>query len=102
MYDVKKKDVIARKHLEAYQTAAWLLRRVVNLSLKETADLFVVSPSRISHIQKAIESAERTKKQCEAGTPDKFPSLPHRKCMLTQMLLKPLVEPPFYCSLKTR
>jgi hypothetical protein len=40
----------------AYQTAAWWLRRAANLSLKDTVDVFGVSPSHISPIQRMIES----------------------------------------------
>ena len=48
--------------------AGWLLRRTANLSLKDTADVFGVSPSRISHIKRMIESrrlTQRERKSCE-------------------------------------
>jgi hypothetical protein len=53
-------------HAESYHTAAWLLRRADNLSLKDTADVFRVSPSRISHIQRMIESRRLTQRERKA------------------------------------
>ncbi len=51
VFAVTHKDIVTRRHAQSYQTEACLLRRVVNLSLKDTADVFGVSPFRISHIQ---------------------------------------------------
>ena len=56
VYDVTHKDIVTRHHAESYQTAARFLRRAANLLLKDTADVFDMSPSRISHIQRIIES----------------------------------------------
>jgi len=66
VYDVTHKDIVTRHHAESYQTAAWLLRRAANLSLKDTADVFGVSPSRISHIQRSIESRRLTQRERKA------------------------------------
>jgi hypothetical protein len=68
VYDVTHKDIVTRHHAESYQTAAWLLPRAANLSLKDTADVLGVSPSRISHIQRMIESrrlTQRERKTCD-------------------------------------
>ncbi len=53
-------------HSEYYQIAAWLLRFAANLSLKDTADVFGMSPSRISHIQRMIESRRLTQREHKA------------------------------------
>ena len=45
VYYVTHKDIVTRRHAESYQTTAWLLRRATNLSFKDTADVFGVSPS---------------------------------------------------------
>ena len=66
VYDVTHKDIVTSHHGESYQTAAWLLRRAVNLSHKDTADVFGVSPSRISHIQRMIESRRFTQRERKA------------------------------------
>ena len=66
VYNVTHKDIVTRRHAESYQTAAWLLRRAANLSLKDTADVFGVSPSRISHIQRMIESRRLTQRKRKA------------------------------------
>jgi REP element-mobilizing transposase RayT len=66
VYDVSHNDIVTRHHAESYQTAAWLLRRATNLSLKDTADVFGVSPSRISHIQHMIESRCLTERERKA------------------------------------
>ena len=68
IYDVTHKDIVTRHHAESYQTAAWLLRRTANLSLKDTADVFGVSPSRISHIQRMLESRRLTQRERKACT----------------------------------
>jgi hypothetical protein len=68
VYDVTHKNIVMRHHAESYQTAVWWLRRAANLSLKDTAEAFEVSPSRISHIQRMIESrglTQRERKSCK-------------------------------------
>jgi putative transposase len=67
VYDVNHKDIVTRHHAESYHTAAWLLRRAANLSLKDTAEVFGVSPSRISHIQRMIESRGLTQRERKAS-----------------------------------
>ena len=54
-YGVERDVLLSRQHSQAWRITAYLLRRVVNLSLKEVAVLFVVSPSIISRYQKEIE-----------------------------------------------
>ncbi len=56
VYALAPQDLLARVDSEAYQCAAWLLRRVANEPLGKVAGRFGVSPSRISHIQRALES----------------------------------------------
>ena len=60
VYVVTHKDIVMRCHAESYQTAAWLHPCTANLSLKDTADVVSVFPSRISHIQCMIESRRLT------------------------------------------
>ena len=55
-YGVSVETVLSRENAEAYQVAAYLLRRVVGLSLREVTGLFGVSQSQISHIQRALET----------------------------------------------
>ena len=45
-----------RSHQQAFQVWVYLLRRAVNLSLREVAEKAGVSPGRISQIQEVIES----------------------------------------------
>jgi len=45
-------DVLSRRHRVGYFLATYLLRREVNMSLAEVSDLFGVSCSRISQIQR--------------------------------------------------
>jgi len=47
-------DVLSRFHREGYLLTAYLLRRVVNMSLGDVADMFGVSRSRVSQIQRKI------------------------------------------------
>lgn len=58
VYGVGEQKILGRSHPEAYQAAVYLLRRVANLSLKEVAGIFRISPSRISHIQHQIEAKD--------------------------------------------
>lgn len=55
-FAISATEIIHRTSPDAYQTAAYLLRRICNLSLGEVAAIFSVSPSRISHIQGALEN----------------------------------------------
>ncbi|RMH02814.1 MAG: addiction module toxin RelE [Nitrospirae bacterium] len=68
VYRLRVADLVKRVHPEAYQVAAWLLRRVANESVNAVAHRFGVSPSRISHIQRALESRgrERSAKERQA------------------------------------
>lgn len=58
-YRIEQNAILARTHPDAYHCAAWLLRRAANLPLRQVAALFGVSPSRISHIQRQRESANK-------------------------------------------
>jgi hypothetical protein len=53
-----KKTLCSRAHQEAFQGWVYLLRRAVNLPLQEVAQRGKVSPSRISKIQRAIETGK--------------------------------------------
>ncbi|MCF6257411.1 MAG: transposase [Gammaproteobacteria bacterium] len=55
IYSLQVAEILSKSHAEAYHCAAWLLRRSANMPLKKVADLFGVSPSRVSHIQRAME-----------------------------------------------
>lgn len=55
VYGVAREELLTRVHQPAFQAAIYLLRRAANLPLKEVAALGGVSPSRVSHIQRAIE-----------------------------------------------
>lgn len=54
-YDVERRDILNRSHPQGYVAVVYLLRRVVNMRLNEVADLFGVSASRVSKIQKCVE-----------------------------------------------
>lgn len=62
VYDMDTKAITSRIHQEAYKGAVYLLRRVANVPLKEVANLFNVSPSRISQIQKQAKAGRFDKK----------------------------------------
>ncbi len=66
VYGISTGEVLARTHREAYQTAVWLLRRAANEPLNTVAVRFVVSASRISAIQDAIESTPLNPQQRQA------------------------------------
>jgi putative transposase len=55
IYGVAQREILKRQHQEAYQSAVYLFRQVVNLRLKEVAKLFGISSSRVSHIQRQAE-----------------------------------------------
>ncbi|SCZ65157.1 REP-associated tyrosine transposase [Thiohalomonas denitrificans] len=56
-FGVDQEALFERRHPQAYQCAVYLLRREANLPLKEVAGIFGISPSRVSKIQKAVESS---------------------------------------------
>lgn len=62
-YRLPMHAVLERSHREAYQTAVYLLRRVANEPLQTVAIRFRISPSRVSKIQKAIETTPRSLQQ---------------------------------------
>jgi REP element-mobilizing transposase RayT len=56
-YRIKDEKALSRRaHQEAFQTWLYLLRRVANLPLREVARRGKVSPSRVSKIQRALET----------------------------------------------
>ncbi len=58
-YGIRDENALrSRTHQEAFQAWAYLLRRAANLSLPVVAQRCEVSPSRISKIQRAIETSE--------------------------------------------
>jgi REP element-mobilizing transposase RayT len=58
-YRIENEETLrSRAHQEAFQGWIYLLRRAVNLPLREVAKRAKVSPSRISKIQKAIETGK--------------------------------------------
>ena len=66
VYALPVEEILTRSHGQAYHCAAWLLRRSANVSLKEVAELFGVSPSRISHIQRLVETGQLSRLQQKA------------------------------------
>jgi len=57
-YGIEQQQVWDRKiNQKAYQTAVYLLRRAVNLSLKDVGRLAGISPSRVSQIQSQCNSS---------------------------------------------
>ena len=66
VYGLNQKALLTREHAEAYQTAAWLLRRVANEPLAVVARRFGVSPSRVSHIQRAFKTQPLSRLQAKA------------------------------------
>ena len=57
VYRIKdEKTLCSRAHQEAFQAWLYLLRRAVNLPLQQVAERGKVSPSRISKIQRAMET----------------------------------------------
>ncbi len=59
MFGVTVRNVKNRSHQRAFQIWVYLLRRAVNLSLREVAEVTGVSAGRISQIQRAIEEGEQ-------------------------------------------
>lgn len=68
IYGVPMAEVLDRSHRDAYQTAVYLLRRAANEPLQTVAIRFRVSPSRVSKIQHAIDTAPLTIQQQQAFT----------------------------------
>ena len=66
VYHLKPQALSRREDSEAYQCAAWLLRRIANEPLRVVAHRFGVSPSRISHIQRVIENQTLSRRQVKA------------------------------------
>ena len=66
VYGVAVQSLLSRSHPEAYQCAVWLLRRSANEPLREVAQRFGVSQSRVSHIQRAMETSPLTHQQQQA------------------------------------
>ena len=66
VYGVGMKAVVSRSHPEAYQCAAWLLRRAANEPLRMVAQRFGVSQSRVSHIQRTMETGALNPQQRRA------------------------------------
>jgi len=66
VYTLSPQAIFARTHREAYQCAAWLLRRAANEPLGVVAHRFGVSPSRISQIQRALETQGLGQQQARA------------------------------------
>ncbi len=61
-YRIKdEKALRTRKHQEAFQAWVYLLRRAANLPLQEVANRSKVSPSRISKIQRVMETSGPSK-----------------------------------------
>ncbi len=66
VYGLDPHEIMTRAYPEAYHCAAWLLRRIANEPLGKVAQRFGVSPSRISHIQRALETQELSRQQTKA------------------------------------
>ena len=66
VYGLRPHEVLTRAYPEAYHCAAWLLRRIANEPLGMVAQRFGVSPSRISHIQQALETHGLSRQQTQA------------------------------------
>jgi hypothetical protein len=66
VYGVGITQLVARAQAEASQCAAWLLRRAANEPLRVVARRFGVSPSRISHIQRALEGRSPSHEERQA------------------------------------
>lgn len=67
-YQIGVGDLLERVHRDAYNTAVYLLRRAANDPLQHVAVSFRVSPSRISKIQRMVESRPLTPEQVNAFT----------------------------------
>jgi len=66
VYGLHPHEVLTWAYPEAYHCAAWLLRRISNEPLGEVAQRFGVSPSRISHIQRVLETHSFSRQQVKA------------------------------------
>ena len=66
VYRLDQAELVSRENAEAYRCAAYLLRRAANMPLRDVASLFGVSVSRISHIQRGMETKRQSLRQLEA------------------------------------
>ena len=66
VYGLDPHEILTRAYPEAYHCAAWLLRRSANEPLGKVAQRFGVSPSRISHIQRSLETQGLSRLQRKA------------------------------------
>jgi hypothetical protein len=66
VYGLHPHELLTRTYPAAYHCAAWLLRRIANEPLGRVAKRFGVSPSRISHIQRALETHGLSRQQAQA------------------------------------
>mgnify|MGYP001570858843 FL=1 len=55
-YRIEEKRLLGREHQRAFKAWVYMLRRAANLPLAEVAKRCGVSPSRVSHIQRTIET----------------------------------------------
>lgn len=56
-YRIEEKTLLSRAHQAAFQEWIYLLRRIANLPLQEVAKRGKVSPSRVSKIQRALDTS---------------------------------------------
>ena len=66
VYRLPVERVVDRSHRAAYETAVYLLRRAANELLRAVAARFRISPSRVSQIQKEMETLPRSSHQKRA------------------------------------
>ncbi|MFQ5335845.1 MAG: hypothetical protein ACE5DN_07200, partial [Flavobacteriales bacterium] len=62
-FKLSEKELWQRRNQEAFKSVVYLLRRVVNLSLRDVKKISGVSVSRISQIQSAVEGRQNMSKQ---------------------------------------
>jgi REP element-mobilizing transposase RayT len=67
-YGVRVGALLDRSHRDGYHTAVYLLRRAANEPLQTVAVRFRISPSRISKIQRAIDSQPLSPEQVQLFT----------------------------------
>lgn len=58
-FRVDRDAILAREHREAYRTAVFALRTHAGVPRKDVASLFGISGSRVSQIQRQVESSRR-------------------------------------------
>ena len=64
-YDVERQNLLNRSHPNAYSAGVYLLRRVVNVHLAEVAELFGISVSRASKIQREVEEGSTDRQMAQ-------------------------------------